>query len=108
MLTSIHVCLLLCLRLLAVAACSPFTSNDNIYHGAMSIVSGAMKLTEDNASGNYLGFDVIPKLMPISAGSKPASSKPAAYTATLQANIPGDCISYLPCCCVHETALVQC
>ncbi|WIA13629.1 hypothetical protein OEZ85_007193 [Tetradesmus obliquus] len=71
----------------AVLAC-PFTSNDNIYHGAMSIVSGAMKLTEDNASGNYLGFDVIPKLMPISAGSKPASSKPAAYTATLQANIP--------------------
>ncbi|WIA33777.1 hypothetical protein OEZ86_006890 [Tetradesmus obliquus] len=82
----------------AALAC-PFTSNDNIYHGAISIVSGAMKLTEDNASGNYLGFDVIPKLMPISAASKPPSSKPAsskppsskpaAYTATLQANIPG-------------------
>jgi hypothetical protein len=43
-----------------------------------------MKLTEENYSGNYLGFDVIPKLMPLAA-----DGKAAVFTELKQTNIPG-------------------
>jgi hypothetical protein len=43
--------------ILYLLSCSPFTSNDNTYHGAIRMTAGAVRTTDDAITSNALGAD---------------------------------------------------
>uniref|UniRef100_A0A383V9A2 MD-2-related lipid-recognition domain-containing protein n=1 Tax=Tetradesmus obliquus TaxID=3088 RepID=A0A383V9A2_TETOB len=85
----------------------PFTTADNVYHGAIQITAGAVRATEpdDSFSGDALGMDMVDWLTPAGSddaggtdtiasstntGSAGSSSDAApGFTAIEESNIPG-------------------
>jgi hypothetical protein len=88
-------------------SCSPFTTNNNIYHGVIRIIAAVMRTeTPDSALNEALGLEIIDKLMPASSSWGSSSTNAASnsgnagtgdsaapgFIAIAHANIPGEII----------------